>query len=81
MIKDISIIPVVITITNLRTTTIIVDIENTPMTAIVTTGATIIKAIVMIIGAIGGLGSNGMTTQENTRTYTNMEHTTTKVHI
>jgi len=35
----------------------------------------------MTTTAIGGLGSNGIVTQENTRTYTNMENITGNMHI
>jgi len=57
------------------------DTENTPMPNIVITGTMIIKDTVMTITAIGGLGSNGMDTQENTHTYTNMGDTIAKEHI
>ena len=79
--KDVPIIAVVETTKNVRITIIIVDIENTPMRAVVITGTTIIKSIGMTITAIGGLGNNGIATQETTQTYTNMEHITAKMHI
>ena len=66
---------------NVRITTCIVDTDSTPMTNIVIMGITIIKDIGMIIRVIGGLGSNGIDTQENTHTYTNKEDITVKVHI
>jgi len=74
-------LPVVVTTKNVPITKIIVDIENAPMTTVVITSAKIIKGIGMIITAIGSLGSNGITTQKNTQTYTNMEHITAKMHI
>jgi len=51
------------------------------MTTVVITGTTTIKGMGIPITAIGGLGSNGMTTQENTRTYTDMVIITVKMHI
>ena len=51
------------------------------MINIVITDTTIIKGIGMIITVIGGLGSNGIDTQENTHKYTNMEGITVKVLI
>jgi hypothetical protein len=71
----------VVTTKNILITTFIVDTENTPMTNIVIMGTTILKDIGMIIRVIGDLGSNGIDTQENTHTYTNMEDITAKVHI
>jgi len=79
--KDVPIIAVVETTTNVRITIIIVDIENIPMTTVEITGTTIIEIISMTITAIGGLGNNGIATQENIQTYTNMEHITAKMHI
>jgi hypothetical protein len=48
---------------------------------IVFTLTTTIKDIGMTIAAIGGLGINGIDTQENTRRYTNMEDITASKHI
>jgi len=79
--KDVPIIAVVETTKTVRITIIIVDIENTPMRAVVITDTTIIKSIGMTITDIGGLGNNGIATQENIQTYTNMEHITAKMHI
>ncbi len=72
---------VVETTKNVQITTSIVDTENAPMTNVVITGTTIIKGIGMTIMAIGGLGSNGIDTQKNTHTYTNMEDITAKMDI
>ena len=66
---------------NVRVTTRIVDTEIAPMTNVVITGTTIIKGIGMTITAIGVPGFNGIDTQENTHTYTNMEDITAKMHI
>jgi len=69
------------TIKIVRATTITEDTESVPMTTVVITGATTIKDTGMPTTAIGGLGSNGMTTQEKTRTYTDMVIITVKMHI
>jgi len=79
--KDVPIIAVVEITKTVRITIIIVDIENTPMRAVVITSTTIIKSIGMTITDIGDLGNNGIATQENIQTYTNMEHITAKMHI
>jgi hypothetical protein len=66
---------------NIQITACIVDTENDPMTNIVIMDTTIIKGIGMIIKVIGDLGSNGIDTQKNIRTYINMEGITAKVGI
>jgi len=70
-----------VTTKNVRITTIIGDTENAPMTTVGITITTILKGIGMIIAAIGGLGSNGISTQKYIHPYTNMEHITAKVRI
>jgi hypothetical protein len=72
---------VVVATKNVRITTSIVGTENAPMTNIVITWNTIIKGIDTTITAIGGLGSNGIDTEKNILTYTNMEDITAKMHI
>jgi len=71
----------VITTKNVRITTSILDTGNVLMINIVFTLTTTIKDISMTITAIGGLGINGIDTQENTHRYTNMEDITAKIHI
>jgi len=72
---------VVVATKNVRITTSIADTANAPMTNIVITWNTIIKGIDTTITVIGGLGSNGIDTEKNILTYTNMEDITAKMHI
>jgi hypothetical protein len=72
---------VVLNIEDVRITIIIVDTGIGPMTSIVIIRTTIIKGASTIIRAIGGLGINGIDTQENTRKYTNMEGITANMDI
>ena len=80
-IKNESTIPIVVAITIVQIITSTVDTANIPMPKIVFTWTTIIKGIDMTIEAIGGPGINGIDTQENIHTYTNMEDITAKIHI
>ena len=72
---------VVLPIKNARIITTIMDTGTAPMTNIVTTGTMIIKGIDTTIRAIGGLGINGIYTQENIQAYTGMEDITVKRRI
>ena len=80
-IVSITINRVVVATKNIRITASIVDTGNAPMTNIVTTGTTIIRGVAMTIMALGDLGSNGIDTQEDTHTYTNMEDITANMDI
>ena len=57
---------------------VVVDTKNAPMIGIVLTSITRIKDISTPIRVIGGLGTSGTDTQENTRTYTSMGDITAK---
>ena len=72
---------VVVTIKNVRIITTIMDTGHSRMTNIVTTGTIILKGIDTTIRAIGGLGLNGIDTQENIQTYIGMEDITAKMDI
>ena len=71
---------VVLTTKDVRITTGIMDTGNIPMTEVVITDGTNIRAIGMTITAIGGLGINGIDTQKRTRRYPGMEPITAKMH-
>jgi hypothetical protein len=52
-----------------------------PFSNIATMGTRIIRGVDTTIRAIGGLGINGIDTQENIQTYTGMEDITVKGRI
>lgn len=78
--KNIPTIPIVPAIKTIRATPISVDTGNGPITAAVITATTIIEGIGIPIKAIGGLGNNGMNTQESTRTFINTAAIIGKIH-
>ena len=79
--NPVAILMIVVASIDVPTTISIVDTETAPMTNVVNTAITIIEGIGTIIRAIGGLGINGIDTQETIRRYTNMEDITAKMNI